>query len=177
MSNLTSEVKDRRSTRSLFSRNLDESDKESQTKENKLSEKSDENGVDEFNMDASVEGPGAGRIDHTSKDVKGKQESKQNENIPDNTQIIPDDLVSNDMTPNPKGKMDKKAYKKKQIKPGITDREWLSAKEHIDKWTALGGKRGMCNDCKKVFSSRQVQINIKRHKVEVFNPNKVALLE
>ena len=94
-----------------------------------------------------------------SKSEEEKEAINQIENIPDNTQVIsgkhPKTKDVEQST-----KPEKKEYKKKQMKQGVTDREWLGSKEHKDKWTALDAKRGMCNDCKKVFSSRQVSLRV-----------------
>ena len=90
----------------------------------------------------------------SSKSEEEKEVLNQIENIPDNTQVISPKLCDEDVKQTMKP--EKKEYKKKPMKQGLTDREWLGSKEHKEKWTALDAKRGMCNDCKKVFSSRQV---------------------
>ena len=91
-----------------------------------------------------------------SKSEEEKETLNQIENIPDNTQVILLKYESEGLNVTETMKPEKKEYKKKQMKQGVTDREWLGSKEHKEKWTALDAKRGMCNDCKKVFSSRQV---------------------
>ena len=158
MSNSNTEIVDRRSTRSLFSRNLDNSESETHVKMKTGNAKlENENDADECKMDVALEDQSKVEEINPVKDLSDTRDPKQIENIPDNTQVISDVSVSKDTKNSTvKGKRDTKAYKKKQIKPGVTDREWLSTEDHRDKWTALDGKRGMCNDCKKVFSSRQV---------------------
>ena len=77
------------------------------------------------------------------------------ENIPNNTQVS-----SSPEKEEKEAETTSKVYKKKAINSGITDRAWLSSKENKNKWTAVDGKRGMCNDCKKMFSSRQVSTHL-----------------
>ena len=107
------------------------------------------------------DGKETGQVLSQHEDLNHKKEAKEIENIPDNIQKIftnPDTESMTDCSLN--SEIVKKEYKKKAVKSGVTDREWLSSKEHRSKWTALDGKRGMCNDCKKMFSSRQVGYNI-----------------
>ena len=106
----------------------------------------------------------------SSKSEEEKDVLNQIENIPDNTQVVSPKLCNEAKNVKQTSKPEKKEYKKKQMKHGLTDREWLGSKENKEKWTALDAKRGMCNDCKKVFSSRQVcsKYLIARLKLDAF---------
>ena len=155
MSNLNGKIVDRRSTRSLYSRNLDTASGEIQEIKNvdsipPESEKSYEECSVPSQHEENVE------VSETFQIADTGEDNKQIENIPDNTHVVSPRTDRGSKDPISKLQMDKKDYKKRPMKTGITDREWLSSLEHREKWTALDAKRGMCNDCKKVFSSRQV---------------------
>ena len=159
MSQLNTRAVDRRSNRRLQTRN---SDKTSQNiKQNVVGTDSHEL---PFSNTAEKEYHDKMQDEEDlvlSKSEEEKETLNQIENIPDNTQII---SPKNDISNKDVGqttKPEKKEYKKKPMKQGVTDREWLEGKENKEKWTALDAKRGMCNDCKKVFSSRQVRLTVK----------------
>ena len=159
MSSLKTNTSDRRSSRALHSRTVAKSPTATHA-ENKVNIGKD---IETVDNEPKVHVELAEVTKETKLELKNlndKEQLKQIENIPDNTQLPvlayeTEDLKNHSV----KRRMDKKEYKKKSIKSGITDRDWLSSKEHRDKWTALDAKRGMCNDCKKMFSSRQVHIN------------------
>ena len=149
---------DRRSTRRLQSQN---SEKTSQN----INQHVDSTDPEEPNFSATTQKDVNVKMHDEddlilSKSEEEKETLNQIENIPDNTQVISLKHKSADHSVTETIKHEKKEYKKKQMKQGVTDREWLGSKEHKEKWTALDAKRGMCNDCKKVFSSRQVYLNI-----------------
>jgi hypothetical protein len=155
MSKLNGKIADRRPTRSLYSQSLDAASGEIQEIKNldsvpPESEKSSEECSIASQHEENAE------VSETFNITDGGEDNKQIENIPDNTQVVSPKTDQGTKDPSSKLQMGKKDYKKKQMKTGITDREWLSSVDHREKWTALDAKRGMCNDCKKVFSSRQV---------------------
>ena len=158
MSSLKSNTSDRRSSRALNSRAVAKSTAATHA-ENKVNIGKD---IENDDSEPKVHVELAEDTKETKLELKNlndKEKLKQIENIPDNTQLPLLAYETEDLKNHTaKRKMDKKEYKKKLIKSGITDRDWLSSKEHRDKWTALDAKRGMCNDCKKMFSSRQVQL-------------------
>jgi len=90
------------------------------------------------------------------KSFEAKEDIAQIENIPDNTQVLSPKVTEDVKDVELDIKKEKRGYRKKATKDGLTDREWLASRENRDKWSALDAKRGMCNDCKKLFSSRQV---------------------
>ena len=158
MSHSNARVVDRRSTRRLQSQNLEK------TSEN-INQHVESQDPEEPNFSTTTQKDIHVKIHDEddlilSKSEEEKQALDQIENIPDNTQVISLKYKSADLNVTETMKPEKKEYKKKQMKQGVTDREWLGSKEHKGKWTALDTKRGMCNDCKKVFSSRQVCLAI-----------------
>ena len=155
MSNLNGKIADRRSTRSLCSLNLDAAGGEIQGIKN-LDSNPPERKTSSEECPILSQHEENVKARETFKITDGGEDNKQIENIPNNTQIVCPKTDQGSKNPTSKVQMNKKDYKKKQMKTGITDREWLSSVEHREKWTALDAKRGMCNDCKKVFSSRQV---------------------
>ena len=154
MSNMNGKTVDRRSTRSLHSRNSTAADEEIQDIKASDSIKPETENASEERILPSDEGKV--ETSETFENTDGQAYNKQIENIPDNTQVISPNISLDTKLPTSKIQREKKDYKKKTMKAGITDREWLGSMEHKHKWTALDAKRGMCNDCKKVFSSRQV---------------------
>ena len=160
MSNTNTKKVDRRSTRSLNLRHLEKPNEEIdliKTRENfpEDIEVTDEESTAVLKkLDIGTNEPIL-----SNKDPQDDQDMSHIENIPDNTQVISPRNTDDTPNPNFNVKKDKKVgYRKKPMKHGITDREYLGSKEHREKWTALDAKRGMCNDCKKVFSSRQVKM-------------------
>ena len=158
MSHSNARPVDRRSTRRLQSQN---SEKSSQN----INQHVDGTDPEEQNFSATTQKGVRANIQEEddlilSKSEEEKETLNQIENIPDNTQVLSLKYKSPDLNLTETMKPEKKEYKKKQMKQGVTDREWLGSKEHKEKWTALDAKRGMCNDCKKVFSSRQVYLDI-----------------
>ena len=164
MSNMNGKIVDRRSTRSLYSRNSTAADEEIQDNKALDSIKPEtENASEERILPSSIQDEGKVETSETFENTDGNEYKKQIENIPDNTQVMSPNISLDTKLSTSKIQREKKDYKKKTTKAGITDREWLGSMEHKHKWTALDAKRGMCNDCKKVFSSRQVCENKFQH--------------
>ena len=158
MSSLKTNTSDRRSSRALHSRTVAKSPTATHAENKVIIGKDIENDNEPKVHVELAEDTKETKLE--LKNLNDKEQLKQIENIPDNTQLALLAYETEDLKNHTaKRRMDKKEYKKKSIKSGITDRDWLSSKEHRDKWTALDAKRGMCNDCKKMFSSRQVHIN------------------
>ena len=146
-------MRDRRSTRSVYSRNVEQNSND-ETDESKHSENS--NSKNEISSPMKILDQQDSKKEVLYKSFEAKDDIAQIENIPDNTQVLSPKVTEDVKDVELDIKKEKRGYRKKATKDGLTDREWLASRENRDKWSALDAKRGMCNDCKKLFSSRQV---------------------
>ena len=146
-------MRDRRSTRSVYSRNVEQNSND-ETDESKHSENS--NSKIEISSPMKILAHQDSKKEVLYKSFEAKEDIAQIENIPDNTQVLSPKVTEDVKDVELDVKKEKRGYRKKATKDSLTDREWLASKENRDKWSALDAKRGMCNDCKKLFSSRQV---------------------
>ena len=146
-------MRDRRSTRSVYSRNVEQNSND-ETNESKHFENS--NSKSEISSPMKILAQQDSKKEVLYKSFEAKEDIAQIENIPDNTQVLSPKVTEDVKDVELDIKKEKRGYRKKATKDSLTDREWLASKENRDKWSALDAKRGMCNDCKKLFSSRQV---------------------
>ena len=146
-------TRDRRSTRSVYSRNVEQNSND-ETDESKHSENS--NSKNEISSPMKILAQQDSKKEVLYKSFETKEDIAQIENIPDNTQVLSPKVTEDVKDVELDIKKGKRGYRKKATKDGLTDREWLASRENKDKWSALDAKRGICNDCKKLFSSRQV---------------------